>query len=334
MNALLHADPLGAAISPVALLLIGLAAIAYLRGLRQLHLVGEPVRAVRHALFVAGLLSLAVALDAPIAPAAARLFTLHQVQHLLVRLIGPLLIVIAYPWPVLRAGLPSGLRRWLIIVGRRPMVARLAGLCTTLPMALGLLVAALYIWQLPAVHNAALDKPLFLILAHVGMILAGLNFFAVVLDRRDAPEGPPQAGRILLLFCAIISNILLGSLTTLKEVVLYPAYDVTGRLYGWSAMTDESLGGYIIWVPSSLIMLAAIMIAFMGWNRAEERRWAMRYSLRSGSNSAALEFPETAEELWMKVEQPNRRMGQTLGLAAFSMFAVVLITAICVVTLM
>lgn len=331
---LLHADPLGAALSPVALVLVGASALVYVRGVMRQRLVREPVSPVRHALFAAGLLIVAASFDAPLAPAARQLFTLHQIQHLLVRLIGPMLIVLAYPWPVLRAGLPAGIRQRLKAMEQFCPIARLASICTTLPVALALLIVALYVWQLPSIHNAALDKPVLLVLAHLCMTLAGLLFFAVVLDRRDAPEGAPQAGRLLVLCCVIVSNILLGSLTTLKQEVLYPAYDVAGRLYDWTPLSDEILGGYIIWVPSSVTMIAAIMVVFNGWNRAEEERWNRRYDWAGGANVAALEFPETAEELWIKVKERNRRMGQTLGLATLTMFAIVLVTAISVVTLL
>ena len=330
---MLHLDPMGSALSPVVLLFVGATALVYIRGAMHQKPVRERTGMIRHALFATGLLVVVASFDGPLASGIQRLFAFHQLQHLLIRLVGPMLIVLAYPWPLLRAGLPVGMSRWLECLGQHRAIVWLASICATLPVALVLLVATLYVWQLPIVHNAALDKPLVLILAHLGMTLAGLLFFAVVLDRRDAPEGAPQAGRMLVLVCVIVSNIVLGALTTLKQTVLYPAYDITGRLYGWAALADESLGGFIIWIPSSVTMIAAVFVVFNGWNRAEEERWSRRYDWAGGANSAALEFPETAEELRMKVEKPNRRMGVTLGLAALTMYAIVLITAITVLSL-
>ena len=82
-----------------------------------------------------------------------------------------------------------------------------------------------------------------------------------------------------------------------------------------------------------MIMIVAIVLVFNGWNRAEERRWNARHTLMRQSNSAALEFPETAQELRLKVTRPNRDLGRTLAVAALSMFAVVMVTAITVVSL-
>ena len=51
------------------------------------------------------------------------------------------------------------------------------------------------------------------------------------------------------------------------------------------------------------------------------------------SNAAALEFPETAEELRLKVAGPNRQMAGALALTSLSIFLVVMVTAITILSL-
>ena len=319
-------DPFGPALSPVALAFFGGLVWLYLRGASRPRLVRERVGAVRHTLFVAGTVLLVFAFDGPLATFGPRLFAAHQLQHLLIRLLGPMLIVLAYPWPVLRAGLPHRMRRVLGRFSNRPAAIFVARILMRPDVSFVLLIAALYLWQVPALHNAAIAIPPLALLAHLSMALAGLNFFAVVLDRRDAPEGAIQSLRLLALVGVILSNILLGSLTTMKETVLYTGYDIAGRLWGFTPLADETAGGYTIWVPSSFVIIAAIILVFNGWNAAEVRRWNARNDW-TGSNAAALEFPETAHELRLKVAGPNRRMGRTLALASAAMFAAVRLTA-------
>ncbi|NKX75737.1 cytochrome c oxidase assembly protein [Rhodobacteraceae bacterium R_SAG3] len=319
-------DPFGPALSPVALALTTGLVWLYIRGTSRPRLVRERVGAVRHALFTVGVVLLAIAFVGPLATAGPRLFAAHQVQHLMIRLLGPMLIVLAYPWPVLRAGLPYGIRHALGRFSDRPATRSAARILTRLDVSFVLLIAALYLWQVPALHNAAIAIQSLALLAHLSMALAGLNFFAVVLDRRDAPEGAIQSLRLLALVGVVVSNILLGSLTTMKETVLYTGYDIAGRLWDFTPLADETAGGYTIWVPSSFVIIAAIILVFNGWNAAEVRRWNARNDW-TGSNAAALEFPETAHELRLKVADPNRRMGRTLALASAAMFATVMITA-------
>lgn len=319
-------DPFGPALSPVALAAtIGLVWL-YVRGVGRTRLVRERVGSVRHSLFATGAVLLVFAFDGPLAGAGQRLFAAHQVQHLMIRLLGPMLIVLAHPWPVLRAGMPRRMRHGLERLGEHPTGRTARGVLTRLDVSFVLLIAALYLWQAPALHNAAVEMPPLALLAHLSMALAGFNFFAVVLDRRDAPQGAAQAPRVLALVGVILSNILLGSFTTMKEVVLYSGYDVAGRLWNLSPLDDETTGGYLIWVPSSFVIIAAIILVFNGWNAAEVRRWNERHNWAGGSNVASLEFPETAHELRLKVTEPNRRMGRSLALIAAAMFATVMIT--------
>ncbi|MBM9595105.1 cytochrome c oxidase assembly protein [Roseitranquillus sediminis] len=319
----------GSGISPVALLVLGLLVASYVRGLQRPRMIGERAGPVQHGLFAAGILALALSFDAPLAPLGERLFALHQVQHLALRMIGPMLIVLAYPGPVMRAGFPRLWRRWLR--GPRPALAGSAAFVARLPVAWVLLVAALYVWQVPAVHNAVVARPALATFAHLTMTAAGAVFFARVLDRRSPPAGPPQGARVLALVALVLSNILLGSLTTLKERVLYTAYDSAGRLYGLSPLADETIGGYTIWVPSSMVVIAAMLVVFNGWHRSEEQVWQRRLEW-TGSNSAALEFPQTAAELRLKVAERNVRTGRTLALSAATMLLLVLATAITVAT--
>ncbi len=322
-------DPLGPFLSPVALLIAAGLAGLYLRGLGRPRLIRENVDGLRHLAFGAGLILWVVAMNWPLAPAAQRLFALHQLGHLLLRLLGPLLFVLARPWPVLVAGLSRPARRAL----DGPALRGVLRLGARLPLAFALMVGWFYFWQLPAVHNAALASPGLILLAHLGMAVFGVNFLACLLDRRETPDAHLQAPRVLAAIGVILSNILLGSLTTLKEVVTYTAYDLRGRLWDMAPLADETIGGYTIWVPSSMIMIVVILLVISGWNAAELRRWENRHRW-SGSNAAALEFPETAQELRLKVATPNRQMGQALAVTALAIFLVVMSTAIAVLSLL
>ena len=319
-------DPFGPAASPVVLAALAGLIWLYLRGISRPRIVGERVGSVRHLLFATGVFLFALAFNAPLAPTGQQLFAAHQIQHLLMRLLGPMLVTLAYPWPVLRAGLPHRWRRALRDLGNRQAISFISRFFTRLDVSFVLLLASLYLWQVPSLHNAALAIPTLALSAHLSMALSGVLFFAVVFDRRDAPQGATHGVRIVALIGVILSHILLGALTTLKTVVLYTGYDIAGRLRDFAPLADETVGGYTIWVPSSMVIIAAIILVFNGWNAAEVRRWNARHDW-TGSNAAALDFPETAYELRLKVADPNRRMARTLALAAATMFAIAVITA-------
>lgn len=322
--------------------IVGLAlGLLYLRGIlfRRRRIVGRTGSA-QVVLFVSGLAVLLIATLPPLANLGTRLFYIHQIQHMALRLLGPILIALAHPGPVLIAGLPRRIRRavW------RPLRAKLVRLTFgeavwRAPLILLLAVATIIVAEVPSIHNAALDDPALRSALHAALLAFGLALFVMLFDPGDLRDGvvaTAQGARIYLLLGLILSNILIGALTTLKEVVVYTGYDANGRSALIDPLVDETAGGYTIWVPSSWLCLLAIIVVFSGWNRAEERQIARRFerpASNSGSNYAALMFPETAEELRLKVEDPNRKMAQTLGMGTAFIFVLVVSTAITVLTL-
>lgn len=296
----------------------------YIRGAARRRSVAEPVSAARHILFAGGMLALFLALQSPVDAMGERLFLAHQIQHLLLRMVGPMLVVLARPQGLLVAGLPEALRRRLVA----PVMASgaVSGLYRRLtgPLAAFLLfVLSLYVWQIPPVHNAALLDPAIHWAMHLTMLAAGFLFFAMIFDRRDLPSAPPHFLRIVLLFAAIVSNILLGAVTVFKSAVLYNAYDIEGRLFGIAPLADETAGGFILWVPASMMSIIAILIVVVDWNRTEAKR------LRRGQDMAGpgrVAVPAGGAAA-------SGRLGLLLGLGALTIFGLIIGTGIFVVSM-
>jgi putative membrane protein len=225
----------------------------------------------RHAAFFWGVMAVFLSLASPLDAFADRLFFMHQVQHMLIRLLGPMLIALSQPQGVLIAGLPSWVRRKALV----PLLASRApgaifGFLTHPVVATALFVASLYVWQWPRLHNLAILNEGVHYLMHVTMLAAGLLFFWRVFDQRAAPKGTRFGLRLMMLWVAVLANIPIGVFTSFKSHELYTAYDVAGRLFHMSAMDDERLGGFIMWAPSSMMMLLAVLVVIHAWAGHEE----------------------------------------------------------------
>lgn len=310
-----------------------LVALAYFQGIARRSTVQIPVPRWRHVSFLSGLGLVFLALQSPIDPMAERLFWMHQVQHLLLRMLGPMLIALGAPQGLLTAGLPRGMRRTLLAPAASGNAVRAGLRLLRQPaVAFGLFVASLYFWQIPPIHNAAVLDPVIHYAMHVTMLAAGLLFWFLIFDPRDPPKGVRYGVRVVMLIGTILSNILIGSLTTLKEVVLYTAYDVQERLFNVAPLTDEITGGYTIWVPGSMMCVIAIVITVHRWSGHEEKTYTRRFDW-SASNSRALEHPQTAQELRMKVRAPNRAVGLGIATLSLSVLVTVLTVAVIITTL-
>ena len=311
-------------------LVTALAALIYLTGMwRRWRARNAPVW-WRHLLFFAGLALVFLALESPVDPIAERAFWVHQIQHLLLRMAGPMLIMLAGPDTTFMAGLPKALRHGVVrpLAGNGAMQGLGRLLARPVPVFL-IFLLSLAVWEYPPYHDAALENPALHYLMHVTMLLAGLIFFHAIFDRRLPPASLGYGVRQIILLLSVFSNIAIGAATALKSAVWYTAYDVDGRLFSQSPLMDEQIGGYVIWVPGSMMLIISIMLAIYGWNESETRRVARDKAMASGSNMAAmLAQPQTAEELWIKVEKPNRAVAFGLATLTLSIFVLLMSTMV------
>ena len=305
-----------------------LVAACYVAGLLRRGAATQAMRPWRHVCFFAGLAAVFLALQSPVDPVAERLFFVHQIQHLLLRMIGPMLIALAWPPGILTAGLPAGIRRSILVpVVSSRSVQAVFGFLAHPVVAMATFIASLYAWEVPRWHDVALLNDAIHYVMHVTMLVAGLFFWWLMLDRRPPPQGLRYGVRLMMLWLAILSNIILGGYTALKHDVLYTAYDVHGRLYGLAAGTDEHIGGIIIWIPSSMMCLIAILFVIHMWGRQEtvldERRQA---GLPGPRGSAPV--PTTGAALVAVARPKNQAMALSVVAFAVSVFATVFLVAV------
>ncbi|MFC3674306.1 cytochrome c oxidase assembly protein [Ferrovibrio xuzhouensis] len=305
-----------------------LVAACYIAGLLRRANAAQPVPAWRHVAFFAGLAAVFIALQSPVDPVAERLFFVHQIQHLLLRMIGPMLIALAWPQGILTAGLPAGARRTVLVpVMTNRSVQAVFGFLAHPVVAMATFIVSLYAWEVPRWHNAALLNDGIHYLMHVTMLVAGLLFWWLVLDRRPPPQGLRHGMRLMMLWLAILSNIILGGYTALKHDVLYTAYDTLGRLYGLSAITDEHIGGIIIWIPSSMMCLIAILLVIHMWGRHETLLDERRQAGLPGPRGSA-PVPTTAAALVAQTRPKNRALALSVVAFAACVFATVFLIAV------
>lgn len=245
-----------------------IAFVLYVSGVRR----GAKVRWWRHFLFVGGLAALAAALLSPIEPLADHVFAIHQIEHMLLRSIGPMLILLSQPQALLMRGQPEWLRRGIVspVVGSIG-ARRTFGLFTQPVIATALFVGVSWFWMIPRWHDVAILNEAIHYVWHVSLLVTGLFFFSTIFDPRPSPLGPRLGTRLVMFWCAAMGNILLGAFLTFKPVPLYHAYDVMGRMFGLDAATDEQIGGLTIWIPGCMMFAVSAILILHRWGVDEER---------------------------------------------------------------
>ena len=186
------------------------------------------------------------------------LFTIHMVQHLLLTLVMP---------PLLLAGIPG----WMLqpLFQRRP-VLRTARVLTHPVVAGGLLSATMIVWHTVPFYDMMMRSHDVHIATHILFMVTAVIMWWPVMS--PSPELPPlnYGLRMLYLFLVGIPMQAVAAIITFADRPLYSWYVDAPRTWGLSALDDQKLGALLMWVPGNLYLWLAISVVFFRWARLQE----------------------------------------------------------------
>jgi putative membrane protein len=218
-----------------------------------------PVPRARIQTFLAGVLLLFIALVSPLDTLSdSYLLSAHMVQHLLMTLIVP---------PLLLLGTPGWLLRPLLRVRFATPVGRAL---TSAVVAFLLFNAIFAVWHVPALYELTLENEALHILEHVMFLATAMLTWWPVFGPLDELPRASEPAQILYLFFQSLPPTVLGALITFAGEPLYPAYTAAPRLWGLSVATDQQLGGLIMWIPGALVFFVVLTVIFFRWLNREE----------------------------------------------------------------
>lgn len=208
--------------------------------------------------FLAGVLLLLLDLVSPVDTLGDQyLFSAHVLQHFLLALVIP---------PLLLLGIPSALADAALKI---PGLAKIETKIGHPPISWLLGVGTMLAWHIPVLFNAALANDALHIVQHLSFLVTGTIFWWPILapieDRRI-----PALGAVVYLFSSCVCCSLLGAFLTFAPVGLYPAYlNPPAHIWGLDPKTDQQLGGMLMWVPGCFVYLAGILSSVMRWYTEE-----------------------------------------------------------------
>lgn len=270
--------------------------------------------------FIGGSTLLFLALQSPLDALAEESFAVHQLQHLVLHSLAPMLIALSAPAAALLAGMPAWMRRRAYVpAASNPAVRGAFSLLSTPGAAAAAFIATALFWLLPSMQAWALRNELIHDAMHFSMLVAGMFLYFCAFDQRPPPTGSRYGARVFALLAALFVNIPLGAYLSYKETLLYPAYGDAERL-GLAPLIDERVGGLIQYVPGSMMFVLAVVFVLHAWRRQESRRegWRRRGVVRRPERGAP-----GGTLAWR-----NQRLGLALaGVCAF-MFAAAIVGGI------
>jgi cytochrome c oxidase assembly factor CtaG len=218
--------------------------------------------------FVAGVAVMALALISPIDTLGDEyLFSAHMLQHLLLTLAVP---------PLLLLGIGPRFARAVVDCPRLGRIERALG-NPLVAWTQG--VGVLALWHAPALFDAALGNEYVHIFEHLCFLTSATIFWWPILAPLRECRIAPLWAQLYLLGGAM-ANSLLGIWLTFAPAGLYAPYlhpDDALHLehllrtgWGLTPALDQQIGGLLMWVGGGFVFLAVMVAEFLRWYRAAE----------------------------------------------------------------
>ena len=228
-----------------------------------------PVARRRTVLWTAGVVVIVYALDSGVGVYDTTLFSDHMVQHMLLTLVAPPLLLLAGPVTLmLQASSAETRRRWVLPVLHARVVRVLAFPVTSW------LLFAVVMWgtHFSPLFDASLENEWIHRLEHALFLVSATLFWWPAVGIDPSPWRLPAAVRPLYIGLQMPQNTFLALAIFSSDVPLYPHYVSVVRSWGPTPLADQQLAGGLMWVGGDVIFIATVILLVMAWARDDQRR--------------------------------------------------------------
>jgi cytochrome c oxidase assembly factor CtaG len=230
-----------------------------------IQLIGNQFRFSRRSVyFLGGIVLLLLSLFSPLNYLGHfYLFSAHMIQHILLLLIVPPLLLVGTNPEFLEKILRQPAMRPLTTFLFFPVVAWFFG------------VGSMWIWHIPSLMAYMKHNPVLQVFHVLSLLVAGLIFAWPVFSPADWKRLQPLQC-VLYLFTACVGCTVLGIFITFAPAGMYTSM-FTGKdpavlnllhsRWDISALADQQAGGLIMWVPACFIYITDILATLHRWYR-------------------------------------------------------------------
>jgi putative membrane protein len=232
-----------------------LAALVYTIGWLRLRLVfPNLISSWRLAAYLAGILSLWIAIGSPLEAFDDVSLSVHMVQHLLLMAVAPPLILLGAPTLPLLRGLPRFIIRKIAGKFFRWPPAQRFGRVLSNPAVCWIAAAvALIAWHIPAIFEMALRSESSHKIEHVCFFATSLMFWWPVVQPFPSVARWPGWAVPLYLFLGTLPGGALGAFLTFCDRLLYLSYASAPLIFHISALEDQVFAGALMWVFGTFV---------------------------------------------------------------------------------
>lgn len=203
------------------------------------------------------------------------LLTAHMIQHLLITLIMPPLLLKGIPgWLVDRVLLvPLYLRRAVRQrrpgaltnrLPRGPVLHRIGRFITSPFITYPAFNIVLLVWHVPAFYDLTLNNDTVHSIMHMMFVVTGVLTWWPIFSPTAQLPGLPDPLQMFYLFFSSIPSTILGAIITFSGDILYPTYAAAPRVW-LSPQDDQQVAGMLMWFGGGGLILGLLTIRWFRW---------------------------------------------------------------------
>ncbi|MFJ9823709.1 cytochrome c oxidase assembly protein [Streptomyces sp. NPDC101160] len=262
--------------SPDLFFLVGCVAglALYGWGVARLRRRGDAWPPSRTVFFAVGVLTIAFVMCTKLNDYGMVMFSVHMVQHMVISMLSPILLLLGAPVTLALRALPvagrgsAGPRELLLKLLHSRYMRIVTHPAFTIPM----FIASLYALYFSPLFDFLMQSKA----GHIGMmvhfLMVGLVFFWPIMGVDPGPHRPGYVMRMLELFAGMPFHAFFGIALMMATTPMVRAYENPPASLGIDALTDQNAAGGIAWafseIPSVLVLIALVY----QWYHSEQRQ--------------------------------------------------------------
>ncbi len=182
-----------------------------------------------------------------------------MVQHVLLGDIAPLLMLLGLSRVIMR---PATRRLQRLERALGPFAHPATGIV--------LWLALIYLWHIPTMYDAALENPALHVLEHMCFFAAGVAVWWPLIQPVPMRRRLTGLWTFAYIGAAKAGLAALGLYLVWSSTVAYSYYETVPRIWGLSAIEDQNVGGAIMMVEQSIVLVLVFFALFVRMLRQSE----------------------------------------------------------------
>jgi cytochrome c oxidase assembly factor CtaG len=224
--------------------------------------------------FTAGVLTIVVAMCTGLNDYGMVMFSVHMVQHMIISMVSPILLLLGAPVTLALRALPAagrgrkGPRELLVAL----LHSRYMRIITHPAFTIPLFIASLYALYFTPLFDFLMGSKVGHIAMMVHFLAVGLVFFWPIMGVDPGPHRPGYVLRMLELFAGMPFHAFFGIALMMASEPMVETFKNPPASLGIDALSDQNYAGGIAWAFSEIPSVLVLIALLFQWYGSEQRQ--------------------------------------------------------------